>query len=140
VCTPIAALVAPGPRVTQQMPGRPVSLPYASALGHECRAAFLAADDELHLVAGIVEGIEHGQVRFSGHAEREVDAVYAERIHQELAAGSGQRGILEFHAVPRGVVTSVRTESLPCGAAAWRSACLARIGAEKPCVRRLRTR
>ena len=27
VCTPIEALVAPGPRVTKQMPGRPVSLP-----------------------------------------------------------------------------------------------------------------
>ncbi len=27
VCTPIEALVAPGPRVTKQTPGRPVSLP-----------------------------------------------------------------------------------------------------------------
>ena len=27
VCTPTAACVAPGPRVTMQMPGRPVSLP-----------------------------------------------------------------------------------------------------------------
>ena len=27
VCTPIEALVAPGPRVTKQMPGLPVSLP-----------------------------------------------------------------------------------------------------------------
>ena len=32
VCTPIDALVAPGPRVTKQMPGLPVSLPYASAM------------------------------------------------------------------------------------------------------------
>ena len=32
VCTPIAALVAPGPRVTKQMPGRPVSLPQAAAM------------------------------------------------------------------------------------------------------------
>ena len=27
VCTPMLALVAPGPRVTKQMPGSPVSLP-----------------------------------------------------------------------------------------------------------------
>jgi hypothetical protein len=27
VCTPMLALVAPGPRVTKQIPGRPVSLP-----------------------------------------------------------------------------------------------------------------
>ena len=32
VCTPIAALLAPGPRVTKQMPGRPLSLPCASAM------------------------------------------------------------------------------------------------------------
>ena len=32
MCTPALALVAPGPRVTKQMPGRPVSLPWASAI------------------------------------------------------------------------------------------------------------
>src|SRR4030095_2323985 len=32
VCTPIAALLAPGPRVTKHSPGRPVSLPCASAM------------------------------------------------------------------------------------------------------------
>src|SRR5262249_38610695 len=32
ICTPAAALVAPGPRVTTQMPGRPVALPQASAM------------------------------------------------------------------------------------------------------------
>ncbi|EWS62423.1 hypothetical protein Y695_04349 [Hydrogenophaga sp. T4] len=32
VCRPMEALVAPGPRVTKQMPGRPVSLPWASAM------------------------------------------------------------------------------------------------------------
>ena len=31
-CTPALALVAPGPRVTKAMPGRPVSLPIASAI------------------------------------------------------------------------------------------------------------
>ena len=30
-CTPAEALVEPGPRVTKQMPGRPVTLPIASA-------------------------------------------------------------------------------------------------------------
>ncbi len=32
MCTPALALVAPGPRVTKQTPGRPVSLPCASAI------------------------------------------------------------------------------------------------------------
>ncbi len=32
VCTPMAALVAPGPRVTMQMPGLPVNLPQAEAM------------------------------------------------------------------------------------------------------------
>ena len=32
VCTPMEALVAPGPRVTMQMPGVPVSLPQAAAM------------------------------------------------------------------------------------------------------------
>ena len=32
VWMPIAALLAPGPRVTKQMPGRPLSLPWASAM------------------------------------------------------------------------------------------------------------
>ena len=32
VCTPMEALVAPGPRVTKQIPGRPVSRPHASAM------------------------------------------------------------------------------------------------------------
>jgi len=32
VWTPMAACIAPGPRVTKQMPGRPVSLPCASAM------------------------------------------------------------------------------------------------------------
>jgi hypothetical protein len=41
VCTPMAACVAPGPRVTKQMPGLPVSLPSASAMfaaAPSCRA------------------------------------------------------------------------------------------------------
>src|SRR5712692_5588869 len=32
ICSPAAALVAPGPRVTKQTPGRPVALPCASAM------------------------------------------------------------------------------------------------------------
>ncbi len=32
VWTPVLACVAPGPRVTKQIPGRPVSLPSASAM------------------------------------------------------------------------------------------------------------
>ena len=40
--------MAPGPRVTKQMPGFPVS--FAIGLGHIGGPAFLAADDEADLI------------------------------------------------------------------------------------------
>ena len=46
VCTPTEACVAPGPRVTKQMPGVPVSLPYASAM--------LAAPDSWRQVMSLI--------------------------------------------------------------------------------------
>jgi hypothetical protein len=67
VCMPIEPLVAPGPRVTKQTPGRPVSLPWG--LGHEGGATLLAVDDKADLLATGMEPIEHGQVAFSRHTE-----------------------------------------------------------------------
>ena len=83
---PTLALVAPGPRVTKQMPGRPLSLPCASAM--KAGAAFLPAGDEADPVAVLVEAVEHRQVAFAGHAERGVDALRDQRLDQ----GSGRPG------------------------------------------------
>ena len=86
VCTAIDALVAPGPRVTKQMPGVPVSLPYA--FGHVGGAAVLAGDDQADVVARVVERVEHREIALAGHAEREVGAVNAELVDQDLPAGA----------------------------------------------------
>ena len=67
VCTPMEALVAPGPRVTKQMPGPAGEL--AVRLGHEGRSAFLPVDDEADAVAQGMEAVEHGQKAFARHAE-----------------------------------------------------------------------
>ena len=62
----------------------------AVGLGHEGRAAFLAADDEAD--ARVVQRVEHVEVAFAGHAEGGVDAVDGERVDQDLAAGAGRVG------------------------------------------------
>ena len=80
------ALVAPGPRVTKQMPGRPREL--ALRLGHEGRAAFLAAADEADAVAVLVEAVEHGQEAFAGHAEGGVHALGDQGLDQGVAGGA----------------------------------------------------
>ena len=90
VCTPIAALVAPGPRVTKQMPGRPRQL--AVRLGHVGRAALLAADDEADAVAVLVEAVEHGEEAFAGNAEGGVDALRDQRLDQGVAGGTDRCG------------------------------------------------
>ena len=84
---PAEALVAPGPRVTKQMPGWPVSR--ALAVGHHRRAAFLAADDGAD--RRIVQRVEHGEIGFAGHAKDALDAVGLERLDDQLSAGFHDR-------------------------------------------------
>ena len=84
MCTPTLACVAPGPRVTRQTPGRPVSFPYASAM-------FAAAASWRHEIkpdVRVVERVEHGQVALARHAERVLDAVQLELVDEDLAAGA----------------------------------------------------
>ena len=72
-----------GPRVTKHTPGRPVSLPCASAI--MAAPAFLAAHRRLD--GRVVRRVElHGEVAFAGHAE---DVLHA--VQHELVPGSGRR-------------------------------------------------
>lgn len=50
----------------------------AVSIGHEGSAALLAVDDEAD--AGFVQGVQHVQVAFAGHAEGGIGAVDLQRI------------------------------------------------------------
>src|SRR6218665_672914 len=64
---PMAAFVAPGPRLTMAGPaGEP-----AIDRRHECRAAFVAAGDDID-VAEVAQGVEHAKVAFTGHDEHPI--------------------------------------------------------------------
>ena len=72
---PIAAFDAPGPRVTNAMPGRPVS-------------AFLTADDQAQAIANVVQRVEHRQIALPGDAEREIDSLEQQVVDEYAAAGA----------------------------------------------------
>src|SRR5580704_4436134 len=78
-CSPAAALVAPGPRVTKQMPGAPVALPAASAI--------MAADR--HGDRSVVHGVERRDVALARNAKDVAHAVQHELVDQHLGGGSG---------------------------------------------------
>jgi hypothetical protein len=91
---PGAALVAPGPRVTKQMPGPARELPVR--LRHHGGAALLAADGDLD--RRVVQGVEHGEEALAGHAEQVLHPVHHELVDEDLAAGTaiddmGARGL-----------------------------------------------
>ena len=56
---------------------------------HIGRAAFLPADDQVNRVAGIMKGVKRSEIALAGDAEDPVGAVDAQRIHQNLASGTG---------------------------------------------------
>jgi len=64
----------------------------ALRLGHEGRAAFLAAGDEADLLTVLMEAVQRGQVTLPGHAEAGVDALGDQRLHEGMAGQS--RGAL----------------------------------------------
>ncbi|MND46572.1 hypothetical protein D3C80_374480 [compost metagenome] len=66
----------------------------AVGLGHVGGAAFLPADDQVDGFAGVVQGIEDGEVAFTGNAEGALDTVDAQGIDQDLAAGAVRDGRL----------------------------------------------
>ena len=77
---PADALVAPGPRVTKQMPGRPVALPTASAI----MAAPPSWRQVVTVMRRVAQRIEHRQEAFAGHAEHMLDAVGDKLVDQHL--------------------------------------------------------
>src|SRR5690606_40043112 len=74
----------------------------AVGFGHDCGAAFLAADRDLDI--GIDQPVEHGQVAFPRHAEHMVGAVQAQLIDQHMPGHAGSRtgGNARRHAGPAG--------------------------------------
>ena len=60
----------------------------ALRLGHERRAAFLAAGDEADALAVLVKAVEHRQVALARHAEDGVDALLDQRFDQRVAGKS----------------------------------------------------
>ena len=82
---PGEALVAPGPRVTKQMPGRPVALPTASAI----MAAPPSCRQTVTVIVAVMEGIERREIALARHAEHVLHAVDDELVDQDLAAGAG---------------------------------------------------
>ncbi len=60
----------------------------AVRFGHVRGAALVTTRDQLDALARAVQGVEHRQVAFAGHAEREVRAVNDELIDENLPAGA----------------------------------------------------
>ncbi len=87
----------------QQHPGLAGEL--AVGLGHERRAAFLAAGDEADL-GRVVERVEHFEIAFAGDAEGDLDAVRAQCRHDQLTAA--QRSRIRCHRGPRSRNSLVR--------------------------------
>ncbi len=77
---PWAALVAPGPRVTKQTPGRPVTLPMASAI--IAGAGLLPAHRDGNIA--VMERIQHREIALAGHAENMLHAVDAQLVDQNF--------------------------------------------------------
>ena len=48
----------------------------------------MAADDELHAVLHVVEGVEHGEEALAGNGERVVGAVDHELLDEDAPAGA----------------------------------------------------
>ncbi len=83
--TPWAALVAPGPRVTKQIPGRPVSRPSVSAIIAAPR--LLPADRQLD--RRVIHRVERGEIGLAGDAKDPLDPLGDELIDENLPAGAG---------------------------------------------------
>ena len=84
ICTPCAALVAPGPRVTKQIPGRPVSRPSVSAI----IAAPASCRHTVDFDRRVVHGVEGGEEGFARNAVDPLDALGDELVDENLSARS----------------------------------------------------
>ena len=79
--------MAPGPRVTKQMPGRPVSLPCASAI----MAAPPSWRQTVTSMSRVMQRVERRQIALARHAENVIDPLGKKLIDKDLAAGAGGR-------------------------------------------------
>jgi hypothetical protein len=57
---------------------------------HKARAAFVAANDGLDVVA-LMQRVEHGEIAFAGYAEHPVSAVGDKAIDQQVRGATGCR-------------------------------------------------
>ncbi len=64
----------------------------AVGVRHIGGAPLLAADDKADVVGGIVKRVENRQIALARHTEDEVGSMYAELVHQDLAAASSHWG------------------------------------------------
>ena len=64
----------------------------ALRLGHERRAALLAAGDEADALAVLVKAVEHGEVAFARHAEGAIDALRDQGFDEGVAGKAGRHG------------------------------------------------
>ena len=87
--TPELAFVAPGARVTIQMPGAAGQL--SVGFRHHGRAAFLTAHDERHAVAAIVERVQNSQIALARNAEDHSGSMQMKLIGQNFSPGSQSR-------------------------------------------------
>ena len=93
IWTPWAALVAPGPRVTKQMPGRPVSRPSVSAI----IAAPASCRQTVTSIAASMQRVERGEIGFARDAIDPLDALGDELVDENLPAGAAGDDGHELH-------------------------------------------
>src|SRR6185437_13018638 len=93
---PALALAAPGPRVTKQMPGRPVVLPTASAI--------MAADGERDLA--VMKRVKRGEIAFARHAKHMSHTMDRQLVDQDFATRAG--AVIRSHRVTPGASAPLR--------------------------------
>ena len=63
----------------------------APGFGHVGDAAFLPADDEMQLVANIVERVERSQEALAWNAKHGIDAMQSQAVDEDPSTGAGGR-------------------------------------------------
>src|SRR5436190_21719746 len=101
----------------------------AVRLRHVRGAAFLPADDELELVAQVMQPVEHRQIAFARHAEGEAYALCRKRVGENAAAVAGLE--IGFHA---GTFSNARRSAAQLSATAVFAVSSTPPKSRKPCT------
>ena len=104
ICSPCAALVAPGPRVTKQNSGPSGEPPLGQR--HDRRAGFLPADGQFD--RRVVHGVEGGEVRFARNAINPFHPLCDELVDENLSARSQSPAQRRLLLIDRGMCGSLR--------------------------------